>query len=91
MTLLILTSCEHKSGNLSKSGQRIGNVIKNDSTNLEKVVVLDASPSRKINSYGTLVYFYKVKRIQKGVVDYVEEVNLFKQNDTILVNPLQFK
>ena len=70
LALVLLTGCE------SKSGQIVAN------NPLEKIVILD----RTLVGYSDNdpIYRYKVKRIDKGVVDFVELDYPFDTNDTIM-------
>ena len=56
----------------SKSGQL-------DKLPLEKVVVIDVRPTPDYTRYQ-----YKVKRIEKGVTDYIYDINRYEVGDTIL-------
>jgi len=49
----------------------------NNSKPAEKVVIID------INYFASYKYTYKVKRIEKGVIDYYYESNLYDVGDTI--------
>jgi hypothetical protein len=67
--------CNHKSGKKT--------IITEDK--YEKVVILHSL----LKMRGAL-YTYKVRRIEKSVVDYIEDPRLFGSNDTILVNVNRF-
>lgn len=79
---LLLISCERKSGK---------RVEVKPSVYTEKVVILDSTKQGEFNGDHIFVYVYKVKRIEKGVVDYVRDAGLYDSGDTILVTQLQFK
>lgn len=53
-------------------------------TSAEKVVIIDRIYLPIGYSDGDPIYRYKVKRIEKGVVDFIDIDYLFEVNDTIL-------
>jgi hypothetical protein len=74
--LVFFTSCT----GCSKSGRD----ILPPAVNVEKVVIIDRVYTPISYSGGDPIYRYKVKRIEKGVVDFIDLDYLFDVNDTIL-------
>lgn len=88
MLLIVMASCERKSRQLSAKDKEPTIAIEN--INFEKVIILDSIPvlERKGDLF---MYRYKVKRPEKGVVDYIREAGLYKRYDTIFVYKEQFE
>lgn len=74
--LVFFTSCT----GCSKSGRDILPLA----TSVEKVVIINRVYTPIDYSGGDPIYRYKVKRIEKGIVDFIELDYLFDVNDTIL-------
>lgn len=64
------TSCKSQSGQLANTPK-------------EKVVILDSKARTNDDNLNHRLYVYKVKRIEKGVVDFVYKRELFEVGDTI--------
>jgi len=71
----LFCSCQSKSGQLAKAEP-------------EKVVILDSTPRSYVTDVG---YTYKVKRFEKGVVDFIYDRRLLEQGDTIFYRFVSYK
>ncbi len=80
LTLLFVFLCSCT----SKSGQLINGNIPILSSSVEKIVVIDRVFYAIDYNNGDTIYKYKVKRIDKGVVDFVDLDYPFDTNDTIM-------
>lgn len=90
MMLVTLASCESKSGRRVRIEDSLKTSKVTTTVVEEKVVILDSAPQLK-SIEGNLMYSYKVQRLEKGVVDYVVDSELYESGDTILVKPVQFR
>ena len=77
LAVILFSACERKSGKLPE--------VKRDINITEKVVVLSIEPSN-ISHYS----HYKVKRIEKGVVAFVDCMTGFSEGDTIFIYKTHF-
>ena len=81
LAVILFSACERKSGKLLQEKKEIQLT--------EKVVILDMeTPIFRIDNVD--YNRYRVKRIDLGVVAFINETGLFQQGDTILVYKTQY-